>query len=623
MKLSAAERARIIAAHGSLEAAVESGQLSRFQDLSTSEALILGLYSQNVRTFIGIFGHGSTDIGEVMRVYEAEGLIKTVQVRSEIEASHAAAALKWQYGITAAVFTSLGPGALQALSASLVPLSNSLGIYYIFGDETTHSEGPNMQQIPRREQELFLRLAATMGGAYSIHTPEALFTALKRGAASVHSSSGEKPYYLLMPMNIQPKVTESVNILEFPGASPLPPQCCGDPGALSKAAGLISGTEKITVKIGGGARSVSPALMKKFLDLSGSVFVHGPVVPGIVPASDRRNMYVGGSKGSICGNYALGNCELLIVIGARGVCQWDSSGTAFPNAANIININTSPDDLAQYNRTVALPGDASLILEALSAELEKTAGPSEDTAWQKECFLKKTEWEEFKKLRFDAPLLHDQKFEAELPAQPAAIKTAVDFADSIGAVKFFDAGDVQANGFQITADEKPGMTFTDTGASYMGFAVSALLASAIAEDPAYPVAFTGDGSFMMNPQVLIDAAEHGLRGMILLFDNRRMAAISSLQHAQYGIDYRTDDSVAVDYAKIASSVAGVAGFTAPPDKAGLIETLRRARDHQGLSLVHIPVYFGKDELSGLGAFGSWNVGNWCEEVQKKKHAIGL
>ena len=33
---------------------------------------------------------------------------------------------------------------------------------------------------------------------------------------------------------------------------------------------------------------------------------------------------------------------------------------------------------------------------------------------------------------------------------------------------------------------------------------------------------------MMNPQVLIDAVAHGVRGMIVVFDNR-MAAISGLR----------------------------------------------------------------------------------------------
>ena len=62
---------------------------------------------------------------------------------------------------------------------------------------------------------------------------------------------------------------------------------------------------------------------------------------------------------------------------------------------------------------------------------------------------------------------------------------------------------------------------------------------------------------MMNPQILIDAVEHRVRGMIVIFDNRRMAAITGLQMAQYQAEFRTNDHVAVDYRAIAAAVSGV------------------------------------------------------------------
>ena len=69
--------------------------------------------------------------------------------------------------------------------------------------------------------------------------------------------------------------------------------------------------------------------------------------------------------------------------------------------------------------------------------------------------------------------------------------------------------------------------------------------SALADKPRYGIAFCGDGSFMMNPQILIDAVEHGVRGMIVIFDNRRMAAITGLQLAQYqtGIPYQRSSAM--------------------------------------------------------------------------------
>ncbi|MCU0845545.1 MAG: thiamine pyrophosphate-dependent enzyme, partial [Spirochaetes bacterium] len=192
-----------------------------------------------------------------------------------------------------------------------------------------------------------------------------------------------------------------------------------------------------------------------------------------------------------------------------------------------------------------------------------------------------------------------------------------------GAVKLFDAGDVQANGFQIVEDEREGQTFTDTGSSYMGFAVSAVLASAMAERPFYPVAFSGDGSFTMNPQILVDGVEHGVRGCVVIFDNRRMAAISGLQSAQYSTTYKTADSVEVDYVAMANSVRGVLGIFGGTSIGELRSALERARAHHGLSVVHVPVYCGENELGGLGVFGDWNVGNWCERVQEEHHRIGL
>ena len=149
-------RAQQIAAVGDL------GVLGRRIDTTISEALVLGLWLQGVRTFFCVFGHGSTELGEVLRIYQDAGLVRVCGVRSEIEASHAAAALRWVRGEKAAVVTSIGPGALQALAASIVPRSDGLGVWYLLGDETTQDEGPNMQQIPGSEQNAFLRLFGTM-----------------------------------------------------------------------------------------------------------------------------------------------------------------------------------------------------------------------------------------------------------------------------------------------------------------------------------------------------------------------------------------------------------------------------------------------------------------------------
>jgi len=618
-------RAAAIALAGGLEAALASGELGREQDLEAAEALVLGLLRQGVRKYLGVFGHGSTALGEALRAYEAAGLVRVFNLRSEIEASHAATALAWQYGETAAVFASIGPGALQALAASLAPASNGLGLYYLLGDETSQDEGYNMQQVPLAEQASFLKMASAMGAAYSLLDPWALPAALKRGAQAVFAPGFPAPFYLFLPMNAQAARLEGFNLEELPRRPEYPRLAPADAEAFREAARMIAGAERVTLKAGRGARGIGAAALDELLRRADAAYVHGPSAVGILPGSHPRNMGVGGSKGSISGNAAMAGADLAIAVGARAVCQWDCSGTAWKSARSLIAINARHGDASHYNRCLPLLGDAAAVVERLlealrEAGIDKGSSPS---PWMGECRARRAEWEALLASRIAQESLPDPKYGRPLLTQPAAIATVAAFAREKGAVAYFDAGDVQANGFQLLEDEVPGRVFTETGASYMGFASSAILASALADAPAYPIALSGDGSFMMGNQILVDAAAQSLRGMIVLLDNRRMGAISSLQLAQYGADFRTDDAVAVDYAAMARSVEGVLGLAGGGSAAELRAALESAYAHPGLALVHVPVYWGPDERGGLGAYGDWNVGAWCERVQREKHRLGL
>jgi len=619
-----ARRAEAIASAGDIEQAISAGTLPGRADMTLSEALVLGLLRQGVKVFVSVLGHGSTEIGEVLRVYQAAGVVRTCGVRNEVEAAHAAMALRWVTDQKAAVVTSIGPGALQAMAGSLAAASDGVGVWHIYGEETTEDEGPNMQQIPKHEQGLFLRLCQTMGNAYALHTPGALSTALRRGLNTVEHPYRAGPFYLLLPMNTQCSVIKNFNLDELPvGAPPaIGPATTG----YAEAIEAIKTASRVVVKVGGGARAAGCELAE-FLELADAVAVTSPLVSGVIPYENPRNMTVGGSKGSLCGNYAMDQADLLVAIGTRFVCQSDSSRTSYPKAAHVININADIESATHYNKTTALVGDISATLRKLietlrEAGIDKSAGQSQ---WFVDCREKKQEWEAFKNCRYEKPCLFDEAMGREVLTQPGAIRAAANWARDNGAVAFYDAGDVQANGFQIVEDDKLGRTFTDTGASYMGFAVSALLAGGLAQGDKkfYGLAFTGDGSFMMNPQVLIDGVEHGAKGCILLMDNRRMAAISGLQLAQFGKDHATNDSVEVDYVAMANAFRGVKAFHGGYSTDELLAALSKARAHDGISLIHVPVYFGPDELGGMGVFGRWNVGCWCGEVQAMRHDIGL
>jgi 3D-(3,5/4)-trihydroxycyclohexane-1,2-dione acylhydrolase (decyclizing) len=609
------DRAAIIAREGGLDAALTSGALPRIVEVSLSEALVLGLLKQGVSKYLAVFGHGSTDLGNVLRIYEAEGVTRTYNCRNEVAMAHAATALAWQYGEVPAVVTSIGPGGLQAMAGSLATASNGIGVYHIYGDETTFGEGYNMQQVPKQEQGLFGRLTALMGASYVLHTPEAIREALRRGALQVNHPHHAGPFYLLLPLNEQP-ASLRLNLAALPERPKLSRIAPADDDEIEAAAALIAATPRVTIKAGGGTRG-HDAAVRQLAEAAGAAVVLSPGSTGVLADAHPQNMHVGGSKGSISGNYAMAEAELVIVIGSRAVCQADCSGIGYVSAKAVININGDLADALHYNYTTALVGDISAVAERLIAKLSRLKPAPGKRAWLEACKSRKNEWAAYKAARFAAPPLLDAAWQRPVLTQPVAIKIVADFAKSIGAAKLFDAGDVQANGFQIVEDDRTGDTFTEAGASYMGFASSGLLAGALADNPRYTIAFCGDGSFTMNPQILIDAIAHGVRGMLVIFDNRRMAAISSLQRAQYGTEFRTNDDVAIDYVKLASAVNGIqavfGGFTAEALRAAI----KTAYAGDGFSVVHVPVYAGGDPLGGLGAWGAWNVGNWCKDVQSK------
>lgn len=595
-----------------------SGKLPEVVDLSLSEVIVLGLLKQEVRTFFTVFGHGSTEIGEVLRVYQQAGLVKVLGVHSEIEASHAATALRWVTGEKSAVVTSIGPGALQAMAASLVPASDGIGVWYLLGDETTEDEGFNMQQIPKNQQSLFLQIASLMGNAYSLHTPLGISTALSRGAITVDHPSRPGPFFLLLPMNTQASWIPSFNLRELPitGTYALP----AAEGDYHQAVEWIKGEKKIVVKVGGGARRFGVAILE-FLEKTGAVLVHTPIATGTIPYSHPQNMGVGGSKGSMCGNFAMENADLLIALGTRAVCQSDCSRTAYPKVKHVININTDIYDAQHYADTLALVGDIGRTLEKLNEHLNMHI--IKQKAWLKECAKEKASWLSFKKQRQLAPVLFDDYWGRKVLTQPAAIMIADAWAKKNAFKVFFDAGDVQANGFQVVEDDLPDQTFTDSGASYMGFAVSALLATGAARHRFKALAITGDGSFTMNPQILIDGVEHKAHGCILLMDNGRMGAITGLQKDQYGQGFATWNTLKVDYLSWARSVPGVLALDGGNTPELMQSALDQAASYDGLSFIHLPVYFGDDPLGGMGVYGRWNVGPWSEDVQTLRHKIGL
>jgi 3D-(3,5/4)-trihydroxycyclohexane-1,2-dione acylhydrolase (decyclizing) len=138
-----------------------------------------------------------------------------------------------------------------------------------------------MQQIPKREQHLFGRLTGVMGESFTLYDPESLRDCLRRGAVRVHHPYRAGPFYIQLPLNVQPKRIPRLNLAAMPERPEFERVAPLDDGPYAAAADLVRRHRRVVVKVGGGARPY-PAAIEALLEATDGVAALSPgaLLPG-------------------------------------------------------------------------------------------------------------------------------------------------------------------------------------------------------------------------------------------------------------------------------------------------------------------------------------------------------
>ena len=342
-----------------------------------------------------------------------------------------------------------------------------------------------MQQIPRYEQHLYLQLCATMGHAYCLHTPEAIGTALRRGLNTVDHRHRAGPFY---PSHADERPTCRDRELQSRRA-PGPAHCpAWDPPATRKATGPRWTHCSVRARRREGR-------WRRAAEWSGTGRVsrsrrwsrgHQSARFRRAPLAHPRNMTVGGSKGSICGNFAIEEADLLVAIGTRCVCQSDCSRTGY--------LKREPGHQHQHG---SRGGDA-LRADDRARRRRPDAGTSQCVAPAAERAPPAILNRPGSRLRSEAPGVGGLQTRAIRRPDPARRVLGRERPDATcGHQARNRLGPAPRRRLLLRCGRRPGQrvsdrrgrrlgqTFTETGASYMGFAVSSLLATALARQPFY------------------------------------------------------------------------------------------------------------------------------------------
>ena len=562
------------------------------------------LLAEEVPYLVGIPGHGIVAMLDAFRTSQDQ--IKVLQVRHEQSAVHLADGYYRVSGKPLAVFTSIGPGALNTavgLGASYV---DSTAVLVLSGEAHTYMEGRGvLQEVERkRPADVSSVLEPLVKSGYRPRSQQQLHDDL--GSAFREMTTGRPgPTFVSVPMDVQAEASD------VPDPEPT---SVGEAESLSAEATsnvneavnlLINATRPVIVAGGGVTLANAEAQLLEMAERTGAGVVTTLQGKGCFPEDHPLYGWHLGTKGTSIGNTLTTSADVILAVGTRFTDQVASSfraGTTFDtDKTKLIQIDIDPRELGKnYSVSVGVQGDAARALDAITVGLSERGHSAdyESTAYFTRIQELREKWlDETAELR---------ESEAVPSTVPRFYKELRDVLNR-DAIVVTSSGHAQACVLEFPFYE-PRTNLTSGGFSTMGWAYPAALGAKLAAPDKQVVAVIGDGDFMMTMQEMATAREYGINVVVMLLNNYGWYSIRDLQMAEFGedraigIDWDADKSP--DFVMIAKGFGLQAESVEQP--GDIQAAVNRALANDGPSLVEVKV--ARDfPNSGSTVVGWWDV----------------
>jgi acetolactate synthase I/II/III large subunit len=574
--------------------------------LTGGEIVAQTLINSNVPWVAGIPGHGCLALVDAFYKYRSD--LPLYLVRHEQSAAHMADGYYRITGKSAAVFTSIGPGALNLAVGLGTAYVDSTAMLALIGETHTHMFGRGvLQELERQRAADSLRVFEPLTRYSHLATRvEQLPHALNRSFRAMQSGR-PGPAIIALPMDVQAEAMEIDPVLLNYTAANYP--TWPDPADLNKAARLLTEAKRPVILAGGGTlRAKAADALIELAEKIGAAVITTMSGKSVFPEDHPLYGWHAGSKGTSCGNTLAAGADLVLAVGCRFADESTSSyrpGSSFNiPPAKLIQIDIDPTEIGKnYPVEVGLVGDAKIVLKALIAETGKPVADLLNRPYSIEIAKCRDAW------LAELAAFRDSKRQPVSVSQALAeIRTAL----PRDAYLVTSSGHSQAQVLQEFPFYEPGTLVTTGGFSTMGFSLPAALGVKLARPDKTVALLVGDGDFLMTVQELATAVQHNLAVVAIILNNQGFLSIRDLQHDVYGEErrYATEfrakngEPVSPDF----TALAGAFGVKAervsrPGEVAGAV---KRAVDTAEPRVVEILVN-REHPWSGGNAAGWWDV----------------
>lgn len=570
-----------------------------------------GVETKFVKGIIGIFGHGNvTGIGEALE--RSPGSLTYMQGKNEQGMVHTAAAYAKQknrrqiYACT----TSIGPGALNMITAAATATVNRIPVLLLPGDNfATREPDPVLQQL---EVSSDYTISATdpfkAVSKYwdRIVRPEQLMIAATQAMRVLTDPAETGAVTLALPQDVQAEAydyPESFFARKVHYLDRRPPV----QAAIERATEQIArGSKPLLVAGGGVLYSEASVQLVEFAEAFGIPIAETQAGKSAVSWDHPLNVGAVGVTGSLAANRLAREADVVIGVGTRFSDFTTASRSAFQHPkVSFININLNGMDAAKLGGEAIL-ADAREGLQALQKELQQRQYRSAYGA--SEIADLRAEW------NAEVDRLYAAQHEAGL-AQTTAVGI-VNRTIDLSSVIVCAAGSLPGDLHRLWRAAEPKTYHMEYGFSCMGYEVSGAFGAALAEPDREVYAMVGDGSYLMLHSEFVTSLQEQKKMTVLLFNNNGFQCIHNLQREHgsdgFGNEFRyresesgrlTGDYMPMDFAAHARSM-GAKSYRAETAEQ-LEQALRDAKNETVSTLIEIPVVPG----TNAGGYESWwNVG---------------
>ena len=542
-----------------------------------------------------IFGHGNVaGIGEAL--HGAKDSFPTWRGHNEQTMAHAAIAYAKakKRRRAMAVTTSIGPGALNVVTAAGVAFANRLPLLIIPGDVfANRAPDPVLQQL-----EDFNDGTITANDCFRpvtryfdrISRPEHILTALPRAFRVMTDPADCGPVCLAFCQDVQAEAFDYPESFFTPKVWKIRrPEADAD--ELAEAIAAIKAAKNPVIVAGGGViYSGAEADLATFASAHNIPVVETQAGKSSLDFDHALNFGPVGVTGASSANTVCEAADLVIGLGTRFQDFTTGSWSLFKNAnRRILSINVAAYDSYKHG-AINLTSDAKIALQVLGKKLGSQKWPS------------------IAGLQIDwAAATAAVKAPPTSNALPTDMQVigAVQRTASKDTVVMSAAGTMPGELHKIW-DAPTGGYHMEYGFSCMGYEIAGAMGIKMARPTADVICMLGDGSYMMANSELATAVMMGVPFTVVITDNRGYGCINRLQKGTGGAGFNNllDQSYHVNPSYI-DFTAHAASMGAHAVKVTTVAELEAALTAAKGSTIPQVIVIDTDPWPGTEAGGTW------------------